>query len=68
MGGKLPLAPSQTGEQVVGQVATAVSAPAIALASVTGRASLPSAALAPAVGNERPKPMPGSFRIFVVAP
>src|SRR3954468_2296924 len=53
---------------VVAQVATAVSARTIALGSTTGRAYLPSAKLAPAVGNERPKPIAGSFRVLVVAP
>lgn len=53
---------------VVGTVPTAVSARTIALDPSTGRAYLPSAKLAPAVGNERPKPVPGSFRIIVLAP
>lgn len=53
---------------VVGQVPTAVSARTIAFDPSTGRAYLPSAKLAPAVGNERPKPVPGSFRVLVVAP
>ena len=53
---------------VVGQVATAVSARTIAVDPVTGRAYLPSATLAPPVGNERPKPIPGSFRVLVIAP
>ena len=53
---------------VVGQVATAVSARTIALDPSTGRAYLPSATLAPAQGNERPKPVPGTFRVIVVAP
>ncbi|MEP7131497.1 MAG: YncE family protein [Sphingomicrobium sp.] len=53
---------------VVEQVATAVSARTIALDPSTGRAYLPSATLAPAVGKERPKPVPGTFRILVVAP
>ena len=47
---------------------TAVSARTIALDSSTGRVYLPSATLAPAVGEERPKPIPGSFRVLVVAP
>jgi Uncharacterized conserved protein len=54
--------------KVVGQIATAVSARTIALDPSTGRAYLPSATLAPAVGNERPKPVPGTFRVLVVAP
>ncbi len=53
---------------VVEQVATAVSARTITLDATTGRAYLPSATLAPAVGNERPKPLPGTFRVIVVAP
>ena len=53
---------------VVGQVATAVSARTIAIDSATGRAYLPSAKLAPAQGGERPKSLPGSFRVLVVAP
>jgi len=53
---------------VVGQVTTAVSARTIALDPTTGRAYLPSATLAPPVGNERPKPVPGTFRVLVVAP
>jgi YVTN family beta-propeller protein len=53
---------------VVGQVATAVSARTIAVDPVTGRAYLPSAKLAPPIGNERPKPIPGSFRVLVLAP
>jgi YVTN family beta-propeller protein len=53
---------------VIGQIPTAVSARTIALDPRTGRAYLPSAKLAPAVGNERPKAVPGSFRVLVVAP
>jgi YVTN family beta-propeller protein len=53
---------------VVGQVPTAVSARTIALDPRTGRAYLPSSELAPAVGNERPKALPGTFRMLVVAP
>lgn len=53
---------------VVGQITTAISARTIALDQSTGRAYLPSATLAPAVGNERPKPVPGTFRVLVVAP
>jgi len=52
---------------VVEQVPTAVSARTIAFDRATGRAYLPSATLAPAVGNERPKPVPGTFRVLVVA-
>jgi DNA-binding beta-propeller fold protein YncE len=54
--------------KVVGQVPTAVSARTIALDPVSGRAYLPSATLAPAQGNERPKPAPGTFRVIVVSP
>jgi len=53
---------------VVGQVATKVSARTIALDPSTGRAYLPSATLAPAQGKERPKAVPGTFRVNVVAP
>jgi DNA-binding beta-propeller fold protein YncE len=53
---------------VVEQIPTAVSARTIGLDPVSGRAYLPSATLAPAVGNERPKPLPGTFRVLVVAP
>lgn len=53
---------------VVGQIATALSARTIAIDPSTGRAYLPSAKLAPPIGNERPKPVPGSFRVLVVAP
>jgi len=34
----------------------------------TGRAYLPATDLQPTVGNERPKAVPGTFRIIVVAP
>lgn len=54
--------------RVLSQIPTAVSARTIALDPSTGRAYLPSAMLAPAEGNERPKPVPGSFRVLVVAP
>jgi YVTN family beta-propeller protein len=53
---------------VVEQVPTAVSARTIAVDPASGRAYLPAATLAPAVGNERPKPVPGTFRVLVVAP
>jgi DNA-binding beta-propeller fold protein YncE len=53
---------------IVGQVKTAVSARTIALDPLTGRVYLPSATLAPPVGNDRPKPLPGTFRVVVVAP
>jgi DNA-binding beta-propeller fold protein YncE len=53
---------------VVGQLATAVSARTIAIDPSTGRVYLPSATLAVPVGNARPKAIPGSFRVLVVAP
>jgi len=53
---------------VAGTVRTAVSARTIALDPSTGRAYLPSATLAPAPAGERPKAVPGSFRVLVVAP
>jgi len=53
---------------IVGQVATAVSARTIAVDPTTGRAYLPSATLAPPIGDQRPKPLPGTFRVLVVAP
>ncbi|HEX5257977.1 MAG TPA: YncE family protein [Sphingomicrobium sp.] len=53
---------------VVEQVPTAVSARTIAVDPSTGRAYLPSAALAPAPAGERPKAVPGTFRVLVVAP
>jgi hypothetical protein len=52
----------------VAQVTTAVSARTIALDPDTGRVYLPSAKLAPPVGNERPKPVPGTFNVIVVSP
>jgi YVTN family beta-propeller protein len=53
---------------VVEQVPTAVSARTIAVDPSTGRAYLPSATLAPAPAGQRPKAVPGSFRVLVVAP
>ena len=54
---------------VVGQVQTAVSARTIALDPATGRAYLPSAKLAPpAAPGQRPTPVPGTFKVLVVAP
>ena len=53
---------------VIGQVATAVSARTIAIDPSTGRAYLPSAKFGAAVAGERPKPLPGSFRVIVLAP
>jgi hypothetical protein len=54
--------------KILGQIATATSARTIAVDPATGRAYLPSATLAPAIGSERPKPVPGSFRVIVLAP
>lgn len=54
--------------RVVATVPTAKSARTIALDPSTGRAYLPAADLQPPVGNERPKPVPGTFRILVLAP
>lgn len=53
---------------VVQKVPTAKSARTIALDESTGRAYLPAADLLPPVGNQRPQPKPGTFRILVVAP
>lgn len=53
---------------VAAQIRTAVSARTLALDPATGRAYLPSATLAPAAAGERPKPVPGTFRVLVVAP
>ena len=53
---------------VVATVTTAKSARTIALDPSTGRAYLPAADLQPVVGTERPKAVPGTFRILVVAP
>lgn len=53
---------------VVATVSTAKSARTIALDPSTGRAYLPAADLQPPVGNERPKAVPGTFRILVVTP
>lgn len=54
--------------RVMATVATAKSARTIALDPTTGRAYLPAADLQPATGNERPKAVPGTFRILVVEP
>jgi YVTN family beta-propeller protein len=54
--------------RVVATVQTAKSARTIALDPSTGRAYLPATDLQPPVGNERPKAVPGTFRIIVVAP
>lgn len=54
--------------RVVTTIPTAKSARTIALDPSTGRAYLPAADLQPPVGNERPRAVPGSFRLLVVAP
>lgn len=54
--------------RLVETVQTAKSARTIVLDPSTGRAYLPATNLEPAVGNERPKAVPGTFRILVVAP
>jgi YVTN family beta-propeller protein len=54
--------------RVVATVPTAKSARTITLDPSTGRAYLPAADLQPVVGNERPKAVPGTFRVLVVAP
>ena len=54
--------------KVVATVQTAKSARTIALDPSSGRAYLPASDLQPAVGNERPKAIPGTFRILIVAP
>jgi DNA-binding beta-propeller fold protein YncE len=66
--GNLTIVRMRGAPAVVGQVATAVSARTMALDPVTGRAYLPSAKLMPAAANERPQPVPGSFRVIVVEP
>ncbi len=53
---------------VVGQIPTAISTRTITIDPSTGRIDLPSATLAPAVANERPKPVAGTFRVLVLAP
>jgi YVTN family beta-propeller protein len=54
--------------KVAGSINTAKSARTIALDPSTGRAYLPATDQLPPVGNERPKAVPGTFRIIVVAP
>lgn len=53
---------------IVETVPTALSARTIALDPLTGRAYLPFADLAPAPVGQRPKPVPGTFRVLAVAP
>jgi YVTN family beta-propeller protein len=66
--GNLSIIRLRPSPKVVEQIPTAVSARTIALDPANGRAYLPSATLAPAVGKERPKVVPGTFRVLVVAP
>lgn len=66
--GNLTLIRLGAAPKVVGQISTAVSARTIAIDPANGRLYLPSATLAPPVGNERPKAVPGSFRVLVVSP
>jgi hypothetical protein len=66
--GNLTIVRLKPSPAAVAQIPTAVSARTIALDPTTGRAYLPSATLAPPVGNERPKPVPGTFKVIVVAP
>jgi YVTN family beta-propeller protein len=66
--GNITLIRTGAAPKVVGQISTAASARTIAIDPASGRAYLPSAKLAPAQGGERPKPVPGSFRVLVVAP
>ena len=54
--------------KVVATIPTAKSARTIALDPSTGRAYLPATDLLPPLGEERPKAVPGTFRIIVVAP
>lgn len=55
--------------RVVEQVQTALSARTIGLDPTTGRAYLPSAKLVPpAAAGQRPTPIPGTFKVLVVAP
>ena len=61
----IELSPTPRAVQVV---PTAKSARTIGLDPSNGRAYLPAADLQAPVGNERPKTVPGTFRILVVAP
>ena len=54
--------------RVLATIPTAKSARTIALDPSTGRGYLPAVDQQPPVGNERPKAIPGTFRILVVAP
>jgi DNA-binding beta-propeller fold protein YncE len=66
--GKVTLISLAKGPKVIGEVSTAVSARTIALDGSSGRVYLPSATLSPAGANERPRPVPGSFRVLVLEP
>jgi YVTN family beta-propeller protein len=66
--GNLTLIQLGPAPKVVGQISTAVSARTIALDPSTGRVYLPSATLSPAAEGQRPKAVPGTFRVLVVAP
>jgi DNA-binding beta-propeller fold protein YncE len=57
-----------TRPSVIANVTTAVSARTIAVDPSSGRAYLPAATLHGAAAGERPKPVPGTFRILVVGP
>ena len=54
--------------RLVQTLATAKGARTIALDPATGRSYLPSAQYLPPVGTDRPKMVPGTFRLLVVAP
>ena len=53
---------------VAGHIATAASARTIAIDTSTGRAYLPAATFAPAVADQRPNAVSGTFRVLAVAP
>ena len=53
---------------VVERITTAKSARTIALDPLTGRVYLPAADFPPQIGTERPKMLPGTFRVLVVDP
>ena len=54
--------------RVVERITTAKGARTAALDPSTGRIYLPAADFAPPVGKDRPKPLPGTFRVLVVDP
>lgn len=66
--GNLTILRLRPSPRIVEQIPTAVSARTIALDPTNGRAYLPSADLAPAPAGERPKTVPGTFRVLVIAP